>query len=99
MEFLPYLKYLLGLIFVLGLIGGVAYIARHFGMVPRASQKSSSEKRLSITEVLSVDAKRRLILVKRDEVEHLVLLGPERDLLVEQNIGAGKIPSIQTDKP
>lgn len=98
MEFLPFLKYILGLIFVLGLIAGAAYVARHFGMVPRASQKSSSERRLEITEVLSVDAKRRLILIKRDEQEHLVLLGPERDLLIEQNIGAKAPSSEQTDR-
>ncbi len=88
MEFLPFLKYFLGLIFVLGLIAGAAYLARRFGMVAKVSQRVSGDKRLAITEVLAVDAKRRLILIKRDDKEHLILLGSERDLVIETDIDA-----------
>ena len=34
----------------------------------------------------AVDAKRRLVLVRRDDVEHLILLGPASDLVVERGI-------------
>lgn len=98
MEFFPYLKYILGLVFVLGLIAGVTWLARHFGMVAKASQKSAGSRRLEITEVLSVDAKRRLILVKRDNTEHLILLGQDRDVVVEQNIDAPAFSPDVTDK-
>jgi flagellar protein FliO/FliZ len=98
MEFVPFIKYFLGLIFVLGLIAGAAWLARHFGMVAKVSQKTSGQRRLEITEVLPVDAKRRLILVKRDDKEHLILLGQEHDLIVEQNIDAPAPASDVTDK-
>lgn len=86
MDVIEYLKYIVGLLIVLGLIGLVTLLARKFGMVPRADRKPGSPKRLSVTDVISIDAKRRLVLVKRDDREHLLLLGPERDLVVERNI-------------
>jgi flagellar protein FliO/FliZ len=39
--------------------------------------------RLAITESLRIDEKRRLVLVRRDDSEHLVLLGASSDLLLE----------------
>jgi flagellar protein FliO/FliZ len=42
--------------------------------------------RLAIMDVARIDEKRRLILVRRDEVEHLVLVGGQTDLLLEGNI-------------
>ena len=88
MEPVQYLKYIVGLLIVLGLIALIALLARRLGMVPRVSRDPSSPRRLSVTDVISIDAKRRLVLVKRDDREHLLLLGPERDLVVERNITA-----------
>lgn len=85
-----YLKYILGLVVVLGLIALVTVAARKFGMVPKADRRRSDKKRLGISSVISIDAKRRLVLVRRDDQEHLLLLGPERDLVVEQNIPVTK---------
>ncbi|MEH6526390.1 MAG: flagellar biosynthetic protein FliO [Sneathiella sp.] len=91
MDPLQYVKYLVGLLIVLGLIALVTLAARKFGVVARADRKPGSPKRLSISDVMSVDAKRRLVLVRRDDQEHLLLLGPERDLVVEQNIPTSKV--------
>lgn len=90
MEPVQYLKYIVGLLIVLGLIALIALLARRLGMVPRVSRDPSTPRRLSITDVLSVDAKRRLVLVKRDDREHLLLLGPERDVVVERNISVNE---------
>jgi flagellar protein FliO/FliZ len=43
------------------------------------------KKRLSVLEVLPIDGKRRLVLLRRDAAEHLVLLGIGGDLLIESN--------------
>lgn len=96
MDPLQYLKYLVGLLIVLGLIALVTLAARKFGMVPKVDRKPGSPKRLSVSDVMSIDAKRRLVLVKRDDQEHLLLLGPERDLVVEQNIPSAIIET-ETD--
>ncbi|MGB1548152.1 MAG: flagellar biosynthesis protein FliO, partial [Alphaproteobacteria bacterium] len=58
------------------------------------------DRRLGVVEVLPVDARRRLVLLKKDDREHLVLLGPGQgpDLLVES--GPARNPSSdEKDKP
>ena len=86
MDFDQLLRGFLALIFVLGLIGGLTIVAKRFGFTPRITKpKSTSQRRLGILEVLPVDAKRKLILVKNDEREHLILLGAERDFLVDSD--------------
>nr|WP_246105130.1 flagellar biosynthetic protein FliO [Rhodoligotrophos appendicifer] len=46
--------------------------------------------RLAITEYQDVDKSRRLVLVRRDNVEHLILLGGGQDLVIETGIGGTK---------
>jgi flagellar protein FliO/FliZ len=86
---------LLALVFVLGLIGGITLLAKRFGFTPRATLPKRSGrsgqktgKRLAIVEVLPVDAKRRLVLIRRDNKEHLIMLGADRELLVESGATA-----------
>lgn len=42
--------------------------------------------RLSVMDAAAVDARRRLVLVRRDDVEHLILIGGPTDVVVESNI-------------
>lgn len=42
--------------------------------------------RLAVMDAAAVDSHRRLVLVRRDDVEHLLLIGGSNDLVVEQNI-------------
>jgi hypothetical protein len=46
--------------------------------------------RLSISEYHDIDKIRRLVLVRRDGVEHLLLIGPNQDLVIESGIGAAQ---------
>ena len=87
--FADYIRFVLALAFVLGLIGLATVAARRFGMMPRVTQRTKQPgKRLGIVEIASIDAKRRLILVRRDEVEHLIVLGTSSELLIESGIAA-----------
>jgi hypothetical protein len=43
-------------------------------------------QRIGITEYHEVDKSRRLVLIHRDEVEHLLLIGGPQDLVVESGI-------------
>lgn len=42
--------------------------------------------RLAVMDATAVDSNRRLVLVRRDDVEHLLLIGGPTDVVVEQNI-------------
>ena len=99
-----YFQFFLALVFVLGLIGLVAIIMRHYalgGAIQFGRQKRAGRRRLEIVDVTPVDARRRLILVRRDDVEHLILLGAHVDILVESGITLpleGAIPTSDVNK-
>ncbi len=96
MEFGTILRFVVALVFVLGLIGVLAIVAKRAGLSPRATRPTQgAKKRLSIVEVMAVDAKRRLVLIRRDDREHLVLLGVDRDLVVESNVAPPPKPSYE----
>lgn len=42
--------------------------------------------RLAVMDATAVDSHRRLVLVRRDDIEHLILIGGPTDVVVEQNI-------------
>ena len=44
-------------------------------------------KRLSVIDAAVVDTRRRVILIRRDNVEHLVLIGGPTDVVIESRIG------------
>ena len=86
MEFESYFRFGLALIFVLALIGVLAAVARRFGLGFPTTARKGKDGRLSVVEVLSVDAKRRLVLFRHDAKEHLVLLGVAGDVVIETGI-------------
>lgn len=45
-------------------------------------------QRIGISEYYEVDKLRRLVIVRRDNVEHLVLIGGPQDIVIEAGIGA-----------
>ena len=87
MDLTSYLKFAVALVFVLALIGVLAMLARRLGLAPRVIT-NRGKRRLAIVEVLAIDARRRLVLVRRDAVEHLVLLGATHDTVIEGGIVA-----------
>lgn len=88
MELETYFRFLLALILVLGLIGGLTWAARRFGFGGQLTPNAGKSARLSVVEVKVLDSRRKLVLLRRDGREHLVLLGPNQDLLVEAGIQA-----------
>jgi hypothetical protein len=55
--------------------------------------------RLGITEFYEVDKDRRLVLVRRDDVEHLVMVGGESDFLIESNIPSAMMAQPEIPPP
>lgn len=50
------------------------------------TKKHDSAPRLTVTDAAAVDSQRRLVLVRRDDVEHLILIGGPSDIVIEANI-------------
>jgi len=89
-----YLRFLIALVFVVAMIGALAWIVRRFGWASRFVAPVG-QRRLSVLEVLPIDGKRRLVLLRRDTAEHLILLGIGGDLLIESSGGARPAPAVQ----
>lgn len=83
-----YLRFLLVLIFVLALIGVLAWAAKRLGLMGRLTPTTGRSRRLSIVEVLPLDARHKLVLLRRDQVEHLVLMGQGDNLMIERGVAA-----------
>ncbi len=88
MEMSTYFQFIMALLFVLALILLIAYGAKKFGLMARVTVNSAKtrDKRLNVVEILPVDARRKLMIIRRDDVEHLVMLGTERDIVIERDI-------------
>lgn len=88
MDLSEYARFVAVLAFVIALIAGFAWLLRRSGLLPNAvmKRKAGEAARLTVKEVLPLDAKRRLVLVQRDDVEHLLLLGAESETVVERGI-------------
>jgi flagellar protein FliO/FliZ len=81
MEYIDIARYLGALLVVLALLGLAALAARRYG-VP-GEMKSTAVRRLSVAESLMIGPRQKLLLVKRDNREHLLFVGPQGATLVE----------------
>lgn len=87
LSWLFFIVFIAGLIIVGGLLlkgylsqegAGAAFTGGFFGPKP--------EKRLDVVDQANVDGRRRLVLVRRDQVEHLIMTGGPVDVVIETNI-------------
>ena len=76
---------ILSLLFVIGLIGGLAFILRRWsGLGGQPLIRSGrADRRLSIMETRQIDARNKLVLIQCDGDEHLVLIGPSSCLQIK----------------
>jgi flagellar protein FliO/FliZ len=81
-------KFAIAFLLVLGLIGITALILKRFGgnRMPSSGGGRNRQPRLAVLDSAVVDAKRKLVLIRRDNSEHLLLIGGPSDVVVETNI-------------
>lgn len=100
MEFEIYLRFFLVLLVVLGLIVGLGWLLKRVGIGDGARGPLTRRRRLGTIESATLDARHKVVLVRRDDVEHLVLIGPNTSQVVESGIPAsGDIPAENQASP
>jgi flagellar biogenesis protein FliO len=52
----------------------------------QSTQNRNRQPRIAVMDSATIDTKRRLVLIRRDNIEHLILVGGPSDVVVEQNI-------------
>ena len=65
---------------------------RHRLRVPARGAGHGNAERLGIVKSFALDRRRQLLAIRRDNVEHLVLSGPEGTSVIESNIPAQPMP-------
>ncbi|HWA20273.1 MAG TPA: flagellar biosynthetic protein FliO [Devosia sp.] len=76
----------LGFVLVLILLG--VWVLKLFARAGNNVVQRGRNRRLAVIDQVMVDQRRRLLIVRRDNVEHLILTGGPQDLLVESGIPA-----------
>ena len=80
-------KFFIAFVVVLALIALAAWLVRRFGANRLGGASARGRQpRLAVIDAASVDGRRRLILIRRDNIEHLLMIGGPTDVVVEQNI-------------
>ena len=105
MDVISTLKAVFALTIVVGLILGLAYLLRRFAPALMAKmQAQRGARRLQVVETLVLDPARRLVLVRLDDQERLILLGEGRELdapsgfkILERPMSPAKAPLDPND--
>lgn len=84
MELAEYSKFFFALAFVIGLIWLVGYGMRRVGLDKRLRGVTGNHGRLAVMDVLYIDPKRKLTLVRADQKEYLILITGEQAQLIDR---------------
>lgn len=88
MDQIQLLKFFSAFVFVISLMLLLGWAARRFGY-GGASPVRGGKRRLKVVEVLPLDPRRKLVLIARDEQQHLLLLGPGGETVIERGVEGG----------
>jgi flagellar protein FliO/FliZ len=61
--------------------------------------KPKSERRLEVVDHASLDGRRKLVLIRRDDVEHLLMTGGPVDVVIETGISSAARRGSETAVP
>jgi flagellar protein FliO/FliZ len=97
MQFTDLLRMFFALAVTMGLFGLIIVGLRRYGPeTMRRLQGARADRRMAVVESLVLDPARKLVLVRIDAEERLILLG-EGQILPAQSPVAGRRRSTQTD--
>src|SRR3990172_6295767 len=85
MDAMLLLKFASAFVFVIALMLLLSWFMKRMGLAG-SLMAGVGRRRLKIVEFLPIDHRRRLVLVRRDDREHLLLLGTQGETVVETNI-------------
>jgi len=79
-------RFFIAFLVVLALIGLTAWLVRRFGANRLGGAARGRQPRLAVIDAAAIDGRRRLVLIRRDNIEHLLMIGGPTDVVVEPNI-------------
>ena len=82
-------NFIVAFIVVLALIGAATWLIRRFGATRLDAAARGRQPRLAVVDQAAVDGRRKLIMIRRDNVEPLLMIGGPNDVVVESAIVRG----------
>jgi len=79
------LKFFFAFVFVMSLMFLLSWGLKRLGLAG-SSLLPTGRRRLKVVETLPLDLRRKLVIVRRDNREHLIILSPSSETVVEQGI-------------
>jgi flagellar protein FliO/FliZ len=89
-------NFVIAFVVVLLLIGAATWLVRRFGATRLDAAARSRQPRLAVVDAAAVDGRRKLVIIRRDNVEHLLMIGGPTDVVVETNIVRAAISARDT---
>lgn len=94
MDWIDWARMLAALGATLALIGLAAYAARRFGVLQ--ANAGQPTRRLRVVESLMLDPRRRLVVVRFEAREHVLLLSPAGDCVVSSETASSETSEAST---
>ena len=79
-------NFVIAFVVVLALIGAATWLVRRFGAPRLDAGARNRQPRLAVIDSAAIDGRRKLVIIRRDNVEHLLMIGGPSDVVVETNI-------------
>jgi len=79
-------NFVIAFVVVLLLIGAATWLVKRFGATRLDPGARSRQPRLAVVDAAAVDGRRKLVIIRRDNIEHLLMIGGPTDVVVETNI-------------
>lgn len=82
-----FVNVIFAIVIVLGLIAAAAWAVRRFASDRLGGHGHRGRMpRLAVIDAAPVDNRRKLVLIRRDNIEHLIMIGGPSDIVIEPNI-------------
>ena len=87
MDLVSFMRTMGALAIVLGMLAAALWLVKRYNIrLPGSIGGASAGKRVEVVERTGIDGRRSVALIRRDGREHLVLLAPEGNLVIETAI-------------
>jgi flagellar protein FliO/FliZ len=86
MESHDILRFISAFVLVISLMGGLWLVLKKMGINGGLTLQQGKKRRLKIVEILPLTSNHKAVLLRRDDKEHLVILGTNGQTVVEQSI-------------
>jgi flagellar protein FliO/FliZ len=92
-------NFVIAFVVVLILIGAATWVVRRFGATRLDAAARGRQPRLAVIDAATVDGRRKLVIIRRDNVEHLLMIGGPTDVVVETNIVRAAATTMTREPP